>query len=113
MKGVLSPSQAIQTPEHLRGRDKQLDDIRRSLYLEGRQVFIYGYRGVGKTSLAQTAAIQYQSSDALPILLSCTENGTFYQTIRDLYSAAFPNDPAVTKKVEQRGATASLFKGLS
>ena len=39
MKGVLSPSQAIQTPELLKGRDKQLDDIRRSLYQEGRQVW--------------------------------------------------------------------------
>jgi uncharacterized protein len=108
MKGVLSPSQAIQTPELLKGRDKQLDDIRRSLYQEGRQVFIHGYRGVGKTSLAQTAAIQYQSSEAQPILLGCTENGTFYQTIRDLYAAAFPSDPSISKKVEQGGAKAGV-----
>ena len=108
MKGVLSPSQAIQTPELLKGRDKKLDDIRRSLYQEGRQIFIHGYRGVGKTSLAQTAAIQYQSSEAQPILLGCTENGTFYQTIRDLYAAAFPSDPSISKKVEQGGAKAGV-----
>jgi uncharacterized protein len=56
MHRVLSPSNAIQTPELLHGRAKQLEEIRRALYSPGRQIFIYGHRGVGKTSLAQTAA---------------------------------------------------------
>lgn len=112
MKRVLSPSRAIQTPEHLKGRDKQLDEIRLSLYQEGRQVFIHGYRGVGKTSLAQTAAIQYQSSDKQPIVLGCTEGGTFYQTIRDLYAAAFPSDPAISRQIDQ-GGTGVKVGGIS
>lgn len=112
MKKVLSPSQAIQTPDLLKGRDKQLDDIRRALYLDGRQVFIYGYRGVGKTSLAQTAAYKYQSSEKEPIKLGCTENGTFFQTMHDLFVKAFPTDPSIIKKVLKSGFSAKL-QGLS
>jgi hypothetical protein len=52
MGRVLSPSRAIETPELLKGRDDQLREIRRAWYQGGRQIFIYGYRGVGKTSLA-------------------------------------------------------------
>jgi uncharacterized protein len=60
---VLSPSHAIQSAELLRGRTEHLAEIRRALYSPGRQVFIYGHRGVGKTSLAQTAAFERQSSE--------------------------------------------------
>jgi AAA domain-containing protein len=45
-------------------------------------VFIYGDRGVGKTSLAQTAASLHHSADASPISLSCS--APFFQIIQDL-----------------------------
>ena len=38
---------------------------------KGRNIFIFGERGVGKTSLAKTAANQYQSSDREFIDVSC------------------------------------------
>lgn len=112
MKRVLSPSHAIETPDLLKGRDKQLGDIRRALHMDGRQIFIYGYRGVGKTSLAQTAAIQHQSSDADPIKLGCSENGTFFQTIQDLFGKAFPSDPSTIKTVLS-GSAGVKWKALS
>lgn len=74
---VLSPSQPIRTPELLKGRVEQLERIRRSLYAAGRHVFIYGERGVGKSSLAATAASEYQSSDALPVQVNCANESTF------------------------------------
>jgi hypothetical protein len=49
LQTVLSPSRAIQSPEFLRGRAAQLDGIRKACYSAGRQVFIYGYRGVDLT----------------------------------------------------------------
>jgi uncharacterized protein len=52
----LTPSEEIRTPERLFGRDKNLTAINRALNSAGRQIFIYGDRGVGKTSLAVTAA---------------------------------------------------------
>jgi hypothetical protein len=57
LDAVLSPASAIKSPEFLQGRDQQLTDVRQALAMKGRHVFIHGFRGVGKTSLAYTAAI--------------------------------------------------------
>ena len=67
---VLSASRPIHSIEHLKGRGKELDTIKKSLYAPGRHVFIYGDRGVGKSSLGQTTAFQYQSSSAPPLFVS-------------------------------------------
>jgi uncharacterized protein len=80
--GHLSPSEPISNVQLLKGRERTLRQIRQALLSPGRHVFIYGDRGVGKTSLAQTAATLYQSSDAHPITLSCS--APFYQLVRDL-----------------------------
>jgi ABC-type molybdenum transport system ATPase subunit/photorepair protein PhrA len=57
---LLTPTTPIRSAEFLRGRDKILEDIRRAFIQPGRHVFIHGDRGVGKTSLAQTAALEHQ-----------------------------------------------------
>ncbi len=103
----LSPSRAIQSPEFLKGRDKHLVDIRKALYAPGRQVFIHGYRGVGKTSLAQTAAFQFQGSNNSPIILSCAGSG-FYDVIHDFASKVFPSDPREIKRISQSGVNLSV-----
>ena len=50
LKQTLSPTTPIRSAEFLRGRDKKLEDIRRAVIQPGRHIFIYGDRGVGKTS---------------------------------------------------------------
>jgi uncharacterized protein len=77
----LSPSSPIQSPEHLFGRGAQLREIEEALFARGRHIFIYGDRGVGKTSLAQTAAFRHQGADNDPILLTCGRDASFYQII--------------------------------
>ncbi len=108
MSKVLSPSHAIQTPELLKGRAEQLDEIRKAWYQPGRQIFVHGFRGVGKTSLAQTAAFQRQSSDGVPILLTCGGKSTFNGIMTDLFSRAFPNDPRLVKEKLDTGLKAKL-----
>ena len=89
----LSPSEPVSSVELLKGRTKRLQQIRQALSSPGRHVFIFGDRGVGKTSLAQTAARLYQSSDAEPITLSCS--APFYQLITDLVCQCnLPKNPA-------------------
>lgn len=73
----VSPSEPINTIELLKGRHSELEDIKRSLYAKGRHIFIFGDRGIGKSSLAQTAAYIYQSSDASIIQVGCTKTSTF------------------------------------
>jgi uncharacterized protein len=68
---LLTPTTPIRSVEFLRGRDRILENIRRAFVQPGRNVFIYGDRGVGKTSLAQTAALEHQSADNEPVFLGC------------------------------------------
>jgi len=71
------PSSPIDTIELLKGREKELEEIRRALFATGRHIFIFGDRGIGKSSLAQTAAYQYQSADNAIIQVGCTKISTF------------------------------------
>ena len=104
LQKVLSPSRAIQSPEFLRGRAEHLDGIGRAWHASGRQMFIHGYRGVGKTSLAQTAAFQRQSSDNQPVILACSRGVTFYDIIFDMLGQALPKDPRVLQQVVEQSA---------
>ena len=81
---VLFASQPIQTIEHLYGREKELDRIEKALFAAGRHIFIYGDRGVGKSSLAATAANQYQSVDASYIDIGCSPDATLRSVVANI-----------------------------
>jgi hypothetical protein len=87
LHGHLSPTAPIQSQEHLYGRDAQVSLIKQALYAPGRSIFIYGDRGVGKTSLAQTVAFAHQSSKRDPVILACTSETTFGGLIRHTVNA--------------------------
>lgn len=109
----LSPSRPIRSPEFLRGRTRNLEDIRRALVSEGRHIFIYGDRGVGKTSLAQTAAFQHQSSEQNPVLLTCDPGSTFYRIIQDLAVGLSRTDPRAAMSTTSTKAVAGWPSLLS
>ncbi len=77
-----TPSEEIKTPERLFGRARNLMAIDRALNSPGRQIFIYGDRGVGKTSLARTAAQMHNASGAAPIYVPCGQATTFASAIQ-------------------------------
>ncbi|HZU63178.1 MAG TPA: ATP-binding protein [Novosphingobium sp.] len=86
----LTPSAHITTPERLFGRQKMLTQIQRAFNSEGRHVFIFGDRGVGKTSLAMTAAYLSQSSEHTPIYVLCSGQSTFSDIMVSIGQNAFP-----------------------
>lgn len=100
---VLFPSSPIQSHEFLFGRDGQLDRIRRALMAPGRQVFIYGERGVGKSSLAGAAAAEVQSADAVPLHASCGSGSTFTGVIWNLIRATATEPAHATTVHNKRG----------
>jgi len=108
---VLSPSHPLQSEEFLRGRTEQVADIRRALYQPGRHVLIHGLRGVGKSSLAQTAAF-LQASRADPILVGCDLKSTFGTVMREIFDEAENKNPALEKRVREFSGGFSRF-GLS
>lgn len=78
----LSPSAEIRDPERLVGREKFLTKIRRALNSPKRHIFIHGERGVGKTSLAMTAAQMFAPSSQNFIYIDCGEQTTFGEVIQ-------------------------------
>lgn len=88
LKECFSPARAIRSPELLKGREVNLRDIDRAFTSPGRHAFIYGDRGVGKTSLALTSAQLHQSADAEPIVVSCDSETTLFSLMKDIANQA-------------------------
>lgn len=80
---VIRPSAPISSFEMLFGREKQVNEIEAALYADGRHVFIYGDRGVGKTSLAQTVAVKLQTQND-PIFVGCEPGSTLGTIVNDI-----------------------------
>jgi uncharacterized protein len=109
----LSPSAPIQTEERLRGRAKQLHTLELALNTPGRNAFVYGVRGVGKTSLAQTAAFHLAPSDPGPHLMSCDRNTTFGRFVRETISKIVGQHPLehARKVTTSKGGKLYIFEG--
>ena len=108
---IFSPARAVNSIEFLKGREANLQQISRAFTAKGRHVFIYGDRGVGKTSLALTSAYIHQNSGADPIAVSCDSETTLYSLIRDIANQALGMIPGRTEKTS---ATVDFsFKFLS
>ncbi len=84
LKSKLSVRSPVKSIERLFGRDKELELVEEALFDDGGHVFIYGDRGVGKSSLAASVAAQYQSSDNAPIQIPCGKDTCFYKTIEEI-----------------------------
>lgn len=108
---VLSPSQPLQSPEFLKGRSESLYSIEKALFQRGRHVLIHGLRGVGKSSLAQTAAFKVASKED-PILIGCDQNSTFHSVVREIFDEAEQQDPRLISKVSESGSAFTAF-GIS
>jgi uncharacterized protein len=104
----LTPSDTIKTPERLFGREKTLKTIDRALNSAGRQIFIYGDRGVGKTSLALTAAFLHTGVENLPIYVPCGRTSQFSEIIQAIGHAQIPIKDRV-EPLPQVGASISLY----
>ncbi|MCU7886230.1 MAG: ATP-binding protein [Candidatus Thiodiazotropha sp. (ex Lucinoma annulata)] len=80
----LSPERPIRSSEFLRGRADDLENIERELRYFHAVAFIYGHRGVGKTSLARTAAQLVTSSDREHIYVACAPESRMLQIFREI-----------------------------
>jgi hypothetical protein len=101
LRQTLSPTSPIRSPEQLRGREKRLEDIRRAMVQPGRSVFVYGDRGVGKTSLAQTAAFEHQSASRPPVLIGCDAASTFGRVVQQISTRLLGLDVNLIKLSDQ------------
>lgn len=99
----LTPSDFIKTKDRLFGREKSLQLIDRALSSPGRQVFIHGDRGVGKTSVALTAAY-IRSRHEPPIHVNCGSSTGFAAIMQAIGNAVIP----VKDRVGRSGSRGSV-----
>ena len=108
LKRFVRPAKPVDTPEMLHGRTKQLEIIRRAMFADGRSIFIFGDRGVGKSSLARIAAAEYRDGAHDFLYVQCEEDSTLASVLLSLARAA---GVAETKEGESRHEfSARLFK---
>jgi len=97
------PSEPIRSEEFLVGRERELFKTLEALKSRGRCPFIFGERGVGKTSLAQTAAHIFNDTSVPPILVGCHRKISFADIILDIVKQllASPAGGVVRKKIHE------------
>lgn len=116
-KDVFTPSLPIQNPEHLKGRDDEVDRILNTITSKGRHGLIFGDRGIGKSSLAIASlngAMDNKIYNGSIIKVQCGTESTFEKIIKkalgevsDHYSASR------TEETIKRSVGASALKILS
>lgn len=101
-----TPSKEIETEQRLFGRDDALRRIERAINSEGRHIFIYGDRGVGKTSVARTVARLHNFKDEEHIYVTCGQNMDFGKVMQavgnsmiDPRERSFPSSNSVKLSV--------------
>lgn len=84
LRQYLMPSRPVNSIELLKGRDEKLREVVTSMQTYSGISLIFGNRGVGKTSLAKTAAIQYASAAQDPLYVACGPGATVMVLLREV-----------------------------
>jgi hypothetical protein len=110
LKTIIFTSQPIRSIEHLHGRQNELNRIEKALFMPGRHIFIYGDRGVGKSSLAATVANQYQSAESEYIDVSCSPDATLSSVVANIAYQSV--NASRIHKIKNRNALSADLKYL-
>ncbi|MCE2749973.1 MAG: ATP-binding protein [Rhodobacter sp.] len=105
---LLHPSKHIEIPDQLYGRSPALSEMRDSFETANVHPFIWGVRGIGKTSLPHTACAQHKRIVSLAAAISCTKDASFREIIDDIVADAFHRQPSFLRDKKLCG-TVSLF----
>ena len=81
---VLTPENPIRSQQYLRGRESTLNDLVRELTYFKSTAFVYGQRGVGKTSLASTASLICSDIDSGNIYAACSPGCRLNTVLRNI-----------------------------
>ena len=111
------PFAPIDLPEFFQGRREQVESLVSELHTPGRQVAIYGERGVGKTSLAMLADFFASFSDEATYFVRCEQESTYATVFAQLLQKAgvgyLPNgmETETSRAGGLRGGPAALSGG--
>jgi hypothetical protein len=110
----LRPSRPIDTTELLFGREQALQNMREAFGSLGRQIFIYGDRGVGKTSVAKTASYTLNPVDSDPVYVAVGTGTSFSSLMQAIYKRLVGSqDVRESKRVDSFGVDVKAFHAKS
>lgn len=89
---ALHPREEIDVPDQLKDREVELESLRDCFETPGAQAFLWGMKGVGKTSLAHTACEAHSDIVKKVAAVACEEDTSFRGLLTD-----------ITRKVTQGG----------
>ena len=81
----LHPSGNVSLPDQLKGRIEPLRQMLDCFETRGSQAFIWGPRGVGKTSLGHTACEVHSGIVKIAAAIACGKTTTFSQLMNDIF----------------------------
>jgi uncharacterized protein len=114
LEAHLRPSRPVDTTELLFGREAALDRMQEAFSSAGRQVFIYGDRGVGKTSVAKTAGFVLNPADSEPVYVIAGPGTSFQSLMKDIFRRLVePDKHEITKRVKSVSADMKVVKAQS
>ncbi|MGR3837912.1 MAG: AAA family ATPase [Cognatishimia sp.] len=105
LDNLLHPSENIFSPHQLKGRDVPLRNMLDCLETPGAQAFIWGPRGVGKTSLGHTSCAKYPDLVEFSAAVSCNKTTTISQIMTDILRSTIRKNRLLIK---DKKFTASL-----
>ncbi|MGA8689080.1 MAG: ATP-binding protein [Methyloceanibacter sp.] len=101
LRVYITPAEPISNPALLRGREAKLKEIDRQFNNKGAHIFIHGDRGVGKTSLALSAAVVKHPASSEPPYICCDHQASFFDLIRDLANQLLKKSPLIASGTPQ------------
>ncbi len=85
LQHFVHPSEEISIPDQLVGREKELLKLRDCFETTGSHAFVWGVRGVGKTSLVHTACEKYGETVRLAAAVGCEKNTSKEDLLVDIF----------------------------
>ncbi|UWQ17097.1 ATP-binding protein [Jannaschia sp. M317] len=94
---LLHPSRHIELTSQLKGRKQSLGEMLDALETPGAHPFIWGARGIGKTSLGHTACMEFRNVVELKVAVACGKDTTFRSLLQDIVDEAERKNPALLR----------------
>ena len=96
VEAYFRPQNPIENPELLQGRGKALQQSDRAIAATGRAVFVWGDRGVGKTSLAVASAQKNLPISVHPVPVACDQRSSMLDLVTTLIGDLLGKNPLAT-----------------
>lgn len=111
MDYLLHPSRHIELYEQLKGRKKPLDEMLDAFETSGAHPFVWGPRGIGKTSVGHTACYVWDDEVELCAAVACGKDTNFRSLLQDIVNDAAERQPKLLSGKKIQGQLSAF--GLS